>query len=210
MKRITLLAIFAALGLAAALGLTAKPALAWDIANLPAPYTVSGYTDVSAAQGTCQTFYVVTWYGQSVTLGYGPEVGQQFSDCNPQLQSQLDAFVDSTINLTPPVTTTAPVTTTTAPVTTTAPPTTTDAQPPATTATVTTTVTTTIVDPTIDARLTALEQNYAQLAARVDAIAQANTAAWTAFIDATNAGASVSDAALAARSAGLNAIYQLG
>lgn len=56
MRRIALLASAAALGLAAGIGDTANPAQPWDIANLPAPYTVSSYTDVSVTQG-CRTFY---------------------------------------------------------------------------------------------------------------------------------------------------------
>ena len=208
MKRIVLLAVTAALGLAAALGVTAKPAQAWDIGALPAPYTVS--LQVQANLPDCQQFYVVSWYDQSVTINFGQN--SHGGDCNSQFQYQLDSFVDATINLTPPVTTTVPpvttdaVTTTTAPVTTAAPPTTTDSNPPVQTVTVTTTV----VDPTIDARLAALETNYAALAARVDAIAKANTAAWDAFVSMSQAGASATDAALAARSAGWNAIYQLG
>jgi hypothetical protein len=211
MRRTCLLIVFAALGLAAALGVTAQPAAAWDIGSLPAPYTVDSQYD--ASNGDCPNFYVVHWYDQSVRLGYG--VNSHGSDCNSQFQHDLDAFVDSTINQTPPVTSTV-ATTTTAATTTVAPPApTTVAQPPAPTPTTTATPTdTTATTPACDlacltARVGALETNYTTLAARVDAIANANTASWDAFKAAIDGGASVSDAALAARSAGLNAIYLL-
>lgn len=71
------------------------------------------------------------------------------------------------------------------------------------------TVTVTVTDPTVDAKLAAIQAQLDALSHRVDAIAQANTAAWTAFVDAIGTGASAADAALAARSAGLNAIYGL-
>lgn len=98
--------------------------------------------------------------------------------------------------------------------------------PSATTATATPTVTTTTTtDPTsattatatpapagptttdLETRIVDLEAQLAALSTRVDAIAKANEASWTAYIDARIAGASDVDAALAARSAGLNAIY---
>lgn len=75
---------------------------------------------------------------------------------------------------------------------------------------ITTTVIVTTTDQALTDRVAALEQNYASLAARVDAIAAANTASWDAFSQTIAAGGTVADAALAARSAGWNAIYQLG
>jgi cell division septation protein DedD len=207
-------AVICAIGLAVGLGVTAQPANAWDITQLPAPYTVSSFYNVAAQTGECQTFYVITWYDQSVTLGYGAPVNTpNFTDCNPQFQYRLDQFVDATINQTPPVTTTTATTTEAAPPPV-LPPTTTDAQPPESTTSPTTsvptvTVTTTIVDPTILARLASLEAYYAALAVRVGALEAANTAAWDAFTATLTAGGSPADAALAARSAGLNALYQL-
>ena len=58
-KRTILLAVTAALGLAAAIGYTAKPALAWDIANLPAGYTTQ---HITATTETCQDSYYIFGY----------------------------------------------------------------------------------------------------------------------------------------------------
>ncbi len=201
MKKFGLLAVVAALGLVAAVALTfPRAAQAWDIGALPAPYTVS--VQINAQGGVCTTFYVVTHYDQSVRLGFGQATAGNFSDCNPQFQQQLDAFVDATINLPPPTTTTAPVTTTE--------PTTTDTPPTTTTEpaqTVTVTVTTT--DQSIADRVAALEAEYAALVARVDAISDANDAAEAAYTAALDSGATQAEAALAAVSAGLNALYEL-
>lgn len=186
MKRITLLAIAAALGLALALALTARTADAYDVHALPAGYSV--LHAIGSSSGPCNETWFVSGYNQSTNLCADSATFQQ----------DLDAFVSATC----PVTVCVPP----APTTTAAdlPPTTTDAQPPVTTTDAT------VTEPTIEARIAALEANYAALSKRVDAIAKANDASWSAFIDAKNQGASTVDAALAARSAGENAIYQLG
>lgn len=186
MRRTTLLVVFAALGLAVALGLTARSANAYDIHQLPTGYTTQ---HTFSGSGVCSE----TW----TIFGYGTSSAALCADSD-----SFQADVDSFVNATCPVTVCVPP----APSTTTAdvPPTTTDAQPPATT------TDTTATAPTIEARIAALEANYAALSKRVDAVAQANDASWAAFIAAKNAGASTVDAALAARSAGQNAIYQLG
>lgn len=202
MKRLhaAALTLVLAAGFAAAIALT-MPAVAqaWDWSNLPNGY---GLSSGNLGNGC---------YEIAVS---GTPIG---STCDADFQQHLDAYIDSTIctvnpaagqarGMCMPTTTVAADTTTSA-----APPvgTTTSALPTETVPTTTVTVTVTTTDPTIETRVTALEAQYAALAKRVDAIAQANTASWTAFIDATNAGASLVDAALAARSAGMNAIYAL-
>lgn len=195
MKRLhaAALTLSLAAGLAVAIALTSPTvAQAWDINNLP-PGFIAVHTSASGVV-TCPEYW---------TVGYIPNTtnnsGHLCTD-SPTFQQDLDAFVDA--NYTAPVTTTAEPTVTAA--------TTTAAPPPADPVGTTTTVTVTAPDVSIESRVAALEANYAALAKRVDAIAQANTASWSAFIDATNAGASAVDAAIAARSAGQNAIYQLG
>lgn len=216
MKRLHAAAL--TLVLAAGLGLAAlvtahgaRAAGDWDWEHLPNGYSesVAAYhnPDPNGTTGTCFR----------VTID-GHYIGDTCTDAD--FQQKLNAYIDSTICTVNPaagqqrgmcIPTTTNATTTTTPTGTDA---TTTTTPPAgetttTPPTQTVTVTVTITDPAIDQRLTALEANYAALARRVDAIAQANTASWTAFIDATNAGASAADAAIAARSAGLNAIYQI-
>lgn len=198
MKRTVLLAVFAALGLAAALGFTARPASAYDIGNLPAAFHVSHIT----GNGACSPYYQIIYVAGDGTGAVSPDLCEN----SPTFQQDLDAFVGSpctaagaTCTPPPPVTTTAPATTAAV---------STDAAPPAPAPT-TVTVTTVLTDPTIDQRLTALEANYAALAKRVDAIANANTASWDAFSASLAAGGTVADAAIAARSAGWNAIYKL-
>jgi hypothetical protein len=71
------------------------------------------------------------------------------------------------------------------------------------------TVTVTTTDAALGARVAALEQQYAVLAARVTAIEDANAASWQAFHDAIVAGETPEAAALTARSAGMNAIYMI-
>jgi hypothetical protein len=203
----------AAAGVAAAIALTVPAvAQAWSPTNLPPGVTIVQHGSLSDPSSPCAEW----WY-----LKADGAVSPKFCTDSPTYQQDFDAWVDA--HYTPPATTTAPPTTTgtdTTATTTAAPSATTTTtalpagDPGATTTTATptqtVTVTVTAIDPTINDRLTALEQQYAALAARVDAIAQANTAAWSAFVDALNSGASTVDAALAARSAGLNAIYQLG
>jgi hypothetical protein len=172
--------ILVAGGIAAAVLATAKPATAWDIGALPAGYTVGVLSKLDAPRGECRDFYVVSWYGQSVAIGYGPRVGENpGSTCNPLFQQQLDAFVDATC-CTPPTTTAAPPETTTAPTTTTAATTTavptTTTSPPVTvttTDTVTapaTTVTTTVSTTTTPTATTDITAELAKLQAEIDAL----------------------------------------
>lgn len=62
----------------------------------------------------------------------------------------------------------------------------------------------------IKARLAALEAKYDELASRVNAIKLANEAAWDALVRALGQGRPAYEAALLARGAGMNAIYELG
>lgn len=211
-----LVALICAAGFAVALLSFPAVASAWSPTSLPPGWTIEH--DTGGLDPNCQDAYRI-WTDTHV-----------FSDllctASPTYQQDFDAWVDA--HYTPPATTTAapattaatttdtvPVTTTVAAATTTAaPPTTTDATAPApavtTTASAPVTTTATCDVACLNARVAVLEQNYAALASRVDAIAKANDASWAAFVDALNAGASTVDAAIAARSAGLNAIYQLG
>lgn len=200
-----LVSLLCAAGLAVALLTFPAIAGAWGPGSLPPGWTVSHQMQQGAT--VCPSSYAIV--APAAASPY-------FCEDSPTYQQDFDAWVDAHYTApTTAATTTAATTTDTTPV-----PTTTDAT--ATTAVTTTaaagtapapgpaaTTTVTVTDPTVDARLTALEANYVALAKRVDAIAQANTASWDAFIAASNAGASAADAALAARSAGLNAIYQL-
>lgn len=63
---------------------------------------------------------------------------------------------------------------------------------------------------TVEERLAALEAALAALRSRVGALEDANLASWTALVNALAAGALPYEAALAARSAGMNALYRLG
>jgi hypothetical protein len=136
--------------------------------------------------------------------------------CSPTTTSVASTTAQTT---TTPTTTTAaaPASTTTttsaapasSPAVATASPTLAAAPAPATTTTQTVTVTTTVEDPSLTQRVTALEQNYAALAARVNAIEQANAAAWQTYHDDIVAGLAPAAAALDARSVALNAVYQL-
>ena len=62
---------------------------------------------------------------------------------------------------------------------------------------------------TLEERVTEIETALAALASRVTALRDANLAAWNAFVDALAAGYPAPEAALAARSAAMNAIYRL-
>lgn len=64
--------------------------------------------------------------------------------------------------------------------------------------------------PTVEDRLTELEQALAAIAVRVGNLETANLAAWDAFVDALARGETTDVAALAARSAAMNALYGLG
>lgn len=202
--------VLAALGFSAALLAFPHPASAWDYGSLP-----NGCTQAGTQYDSSGPNYAYKTLCNSVLSGwmhYGSNPYPQAAT-DPTFQTNLDAFVDA--NYTAPATTTTP-TTTSASTTTTAPPTTTDTTPTTvaavtTTVTVTdtTTVTTTTTDPTTQAQLDAIEKQLEALALRVTAIEDANAAAWTAFIAASQAGASPADAALAARSAGTNALYLL-
>lgn len=77
-------------------------------------------------------------------------------------------------------------------------------------ATATETATTTTTPTTVEQRVTELERMLADLANRVEAVRSASLAAWTALVDQLAAGATPDVAALAARSAYLNATYGLG
>src|SRR4051812_3241539 len=134
-------------GIASAIVLTMPSvARAWDIHSLPDGYEIVGHIK----NGDCTT-YQIRGYGAAIDL----------SDCRPDFQEALDAWVEQTCpqavchpappttattssvppvttavtTTAPPVTTTAPTdtTVTTAPVTTTVPPVTTDTTPVTTT-----------------------------------------------------------------------------
>lgn len=60
------------------------------------------------------------------------------------------------------------------------------------------------------AQIATLQSALEQLAGRIDALQRANEAAWTAYVDALGLNQPAYVAALAARSAGLNAMYELG
>lgn len=64
--------------------------------------------------------------------------------------------------------------------------------------------------PTLDDRLTELEKAVAAITTRVGNLETANLAAWDAFVAALAAGKPADEAALAARSAAMNALYGLG
>ena len=204
MKRTILIALFAALGLAAAMLVTpARGDDSNDYRDLPSQgFTLTVIPDFTHTP-VCQNVWA-QGNGSPLTL-----LGDPDSTHLCQTDAAMLANVAALKAAWPRVTTAAVTTAvaTTAASTTTAAPSTTDTTP--ITVTTPTTVTVTIVDPTIDQRLTALEAGYAALSARVDAIAKANTASWDAYIAAVGAGASAVDAATAARSAGLNAIYAL-
>jgi hypothetical protein len=204
-----LIAVAAALGLATALSVTTKPALAWDVHNLPPAFHVE---HTVTTRSTCPSYYTIVYAPDGTGYGKTGAVSPDLCDDSPTFQQDLDAFVSSPCTYPgatctpppPPATTATDASTTTAAATTTE-----GSPPPAPTTTQTVTVTTTVVDPTIAERLAALEAKYAELAARVDAIEKANTAAWDAFIAVLEAGGTADQAALAARSAGLDAIYEL-
>jgi hypothetical protein len=134
--------------------------------------------------------------------------------CSPPTTS-VASTTDQTTTAVSTTTTTAPTTTQAAapaasPSTATAAPATSAPTASASVAPIqTVTVTTTVEDPSLAQRVTALEQNYAALAARVNAIEQANAAAWQTYHDDIVAGLAPAAAALDARSVALNAVYQL-
>jgi hypothetical protein len=213
MRRRTILiapfvALICAAGFATALLSFPATAAAWSPTSLPPGWTIEH--DTGGLDPDCQDAYRI-WTDTHVFSGL-------FCTASPSYQQDFDAWVDA--HYTAPATTAPPTTTdntvpvTTAPTATDA--TTTAAAPVGTTTadpgapTPTTTTPTAVCDVAcLNARVAVLEQSYAALAGRVDAIAKANDASWAAFVDALNAGASTVDAAIAARSAGLNAIYQL-
>ena len=217
LARAAALTMLAVTGAAIGAGTWTAVANAWNIDNLP-----NGYSEVRIHLADPACIDLQISYGTAGITDIG-------STCDPGFQSNLDAYVNATICTVnpaagqaegmclPPATTTTDTAVTTdttaAPaVTTTATPAVTTTATPAvtTTAVVTDPATATTTDTTsIESRLATLEAEYAALSQRVDAIAQANTASWDAFISTVNSGGTVADAALAARSAGLNAIYQL-
>jgi hypothetical protein len=216
MKRLhaAALTLTLAAGFAVAIALTVPAvALAWNWHQMPLGYSISVAHYVDLNNNACD----------QVTID-GQYMGDDCTD-PAGLDANVDAYLNSTIctkNLAVGIangfcvtTTTAPSTTTdsTTAATTTTDQTTTGAASPGASTTTTTadtvTVTVTTTDATIETRVAALEKQYTALAARVGAIAQANTASWDAFSQTLAAGGTVAEAAIAARSAGLNAIYQL-
>lgn len=145
--------------------------------------------------------------GYAVTTDYAIPTFRVAGDCNVDKTVDVSGLIALAASLpvsapcpppTPPVTPTTPTTTTT--------PAATPSEPaaPSTDTTTTTTATTTA---TVEERLADLEKKYEELAARVDAIQKANEAAWRAWVAATAGGLPAHEAALAARSAGLNMLY---
>lgn len=224
--RFALAAATLAAGVTAA-ALIAQPASAWSIDTLPLGCRATLVYDTSVAGWA----YDVNCGGRPTEIVYGTNQPPA-PPTNPDFQTQLDAFINA--NYTAPATTTtatttaqtttaaAPTTTTSAPATTTdatttaaAPVTTTTAAAPVATVTVTTTDTTTAPAPAttttdVQTQIDSLSAQLAALAARVNADEQANAAAWQTYHDDLVAGVDPATAALDARSAGLNAIYQLG
>lgn len=214
-----------ALGVAAAMFATPQAHAAgdWSWGSLPNGYGTS-VVNYSPTPGTnCHQVSIDGHYmGDDCTDPAG-------------LQANVNSYVDSTICtrnpaagqshgmcFPQPTTTDAPAATTSTDGTTTtsaSPPVTTTVTGPGATTTVPGGTTPTVTDTTsttptcditcLEARIAALEKQYADLAHRVDAIQQANTASWDAFSQVIADGGSVADAAAAARSAGLNAIYLL-
>lgn len=216
--RLSALAAVLVAGIAAAALISAPSASAWDLGSLPPGFA---YDDVVYDMSTGIYSYEVVYKPNGVLVDvthivYGT-AQYPAAPTDPNFQANLDAFVNA--HYTAPTTTSAPTTTaaatTTAATTTQAAPTTTAAAaapvaPSATTTdTQTVAITTTVADPTLVDRVTALESEYAALAARVDAIQQANQAAWTTFSDDLAAGMDTASAALDARSSGMNALYEL-
>ena len=194
MQRTKLVALIGvlAVGFAAAALVAPRPALAWSPSNLPPGFRLTHTTVVGAT--VCPEYYQFI----------APAVSNPFCLDSPTYQQDFDAWVDA--HYTPPPTTTDGTTTALPPTTTSDPQSGGGTTP---TDTTTTTVTVPAAGATVEERLAALEAEYAALAARVDAIAQANAASWDAFIKIIDGGGTAADAALAARSAGLNAIYGL-
>lgn len=208
-------------------------ALAWDWQNLPSGYGMSNYTTIChIATDPCVNGEGSTCNHVTITAPGTGFPSKSETDCvNPDFQAHIDSYVNATICVVnpaagqsqgmclSPTTTLAPsaptatattAATTSSPAVATATPT--AATPPSTTAatvTPTATITVATTDPTVEARLVELERKYGELLRRVDAIATANTASWDAYIAAIRTGATAEDAAIAARSAGLNAIYLL-
>jgi hypothetical protein len=224
LSRFRILACVAALaaGVGAAVALTfPHAASAWDWQHLPLHYSTSvvHYTDLGG--NACEKISIdgnymgdtctdpaalqanVDAYVNATVCDRDPAAGQAAGLCLPTTTAATTTTADTTTAATTTTTaaTTDATSTVTAPTTSTGPAVTTDTQ--------TVTITTTVEDPALAARVTALEQNYATLAARVTAIQDANAAAWQTFHDKVAAGWNIPAAALAARSAGLNAVYEL-
>lgn len=237
-KLIIAIAALAA-GAAASVALTfPHVAGAWDWHSLPSGYIAGYYTTCYDDSGvnhepTCGSIPTCDHISISSSAGSFTE-----ADCVASFQNDLDAYIGRTVctvnpgadpTLCSPTTTTAAAATTTTDAATTDAVTTTTtavqtsapaaasasaaapatAAAPTTTSTETVTVTTIVEDPALAARVSTLEQEYAQLATRVTAIQDANAAAWQTFHDDLVAGMSAPAAALDARSAGLNALYLL-
>lgn len=203
---VLLTALLAALGLATGLVVFTPAANAWDWQNLPTGYSPSIVIYHTSGGDTCR----------QLTIN-GTYIGDTCND--PDFQQKVDAYIDSTICTVNPgaggnacITTSATTAnTTTDTTTTTTDPTSTDTTttPPSTVPAGTDTTATTPAGPSLQEQVTSLQQQLAQLATRVGALEQANTAAWDAFSATLAAGGTTAQAALAARSAGLNAIYEL-
>lgn len=150
-----------------------------------------------------------------VNAQLGTDLG---SDCDPDFQARLDAYITATCPCAQPTTTSTAATTTTPadtttttappptdPTTTTAPP-----PPPPPPAPVTTVDTTAQVIDALTARIVALEQKIAALSTRVDRLELAGDASWLAYQQSIANGDAPDIAAGLARATWLNAVYGLG
>lgn len=178
------------------------------------PAAVAARSSVGAKGYSVSTDYS----GPTFTVTGGCEVN---STVGPgglvALASSLPAAAPCPPPAPPPPTTTA-ATTSTTPTSTVSPPTSNQPTPTTTTTTSTepapppTTTTPASTGPSIadlERKIAELEQRLAALAGRVDALRQANVAAWDAWVAATEQGLPPHEVALAARSAGMNALYGL-
>lgn len=107
MKRIAPLVLVLLAGLAAA-SMFSSPARAYDIATLPAGYSVATLYDAAV---TCGYTYTISGYGSTLVL----KSDRSFAagSCDPDFQSKLDAFVSSTCPCAQTTTTTPAAATTT-------------------------------------------------------------------------------------------------
>lgn len=141
--------------------------------------------------------------GYAVSTDYAVPTFHVTGGCNIDSTGDASSIVtiDAALPVAAPCPPPPPVTTTTS---------TTTTAPAGGGATTTETVATVPVNTTPECDLACINARVTALENRVTAIEQANTAAWSAFRAALLDGATPAEAALAARSAGENAIYQLG